>query len=124
MAEGRRRTSFLGNLLVGAECLWVVDGDSDGRAAEYSAIDRRRNGSSPTHSPNSHTLLLGGWCGGKGRDRGRDREKREGWEEGEKEREGQRGVEREKERELLCADSVLEFCCRSHVLNAHDVTDY
>ena len=63
---GPEEDEFLGNLLVGAECLWVVDGDSDGRAAEYSAIDRRRNGSSPTHSPNSHTLLLAGWCGGKG----------------------------------------------------------
>lgn len=93
---GPEEDEFLGNLLVGAECLWVVDGDSDGRAAEYSAIDRRRNGSSPTHSPNSHALLLGGWCGGKGRDRGRDREKREGWEGG---RKGERGTERGRERE-------------------------
>ena len=73
------------------------------------------------------TLTLCCWvvgAEGKGGTEGGTERRERGGREGEKEREGQRGVEREKERELLCADSVLEFCCRSHILNAHDVTDY
>ena len=53
--------------------LWMGDGDGLG---ECGAIDRRRNGSSPTHSPNSHTLLV---LGREGRERERvERESEEG----------------------------------------------